>query len=68
MFLKSKKKQKRYTSTCSNLLAQYKTAFKLIESEFRTVEDFCKRYKVYEYNLGCGSGDIITNIYFKNKA
>ena len=36
----------RYTSTCSNLLAQYKTAFKLVEAEFRTVEEFCKRYKV----------------------
>ncbi|CAF0905249.1 unnamed protein product, partial [Brachionus calyciflorus] len=35
-----------YTSTCSNLLAQFKTAFKLIESDFKTIEDFLKKYKL----------------------
>ena len=35
-----------YTSTCSNLLTQFKTAFKLVESEFRTVDEFIRKYKV----------------------
>ena len=37
----------RYTDNCLNLLTQFKTAFKLVEPEFRTVDDFVKKYKVF---------------------
>lgn len=37
---------KEYTGACSNLLAQYKSAFKLVENEFKTIEDFVKKYKL----------------------
>ena len=29
------------------MLTQFKTAFKLVEPEFRTVDDFVKKYKVF---------------------
>jgi ESCRT-I complex subunit VPS28 len=36
-----------YTSSCTNLLTQYKTAFKLVEGEeFKNIDDFVKRYKM----------------------
>jgi ESCRT-I complex subunit VPS28 len=37
---------KEYTASCSNLLAQYKSAFKLVENEFNTIDDFVKKYKL----------------------
>ena len=39
-------KIERYTDSCSNLLTQFKTAFKLVEHEFKKLEDFVKKYKV----------------------
>ena len=36
----------RYTATCSKLLVQYKAAFKQVQSEFTTVEEFMKKYRV----------------------
>lgn len=35
-----------YTSACTNLLMQFKTAFKLVESEFKTIDDFVRKYKL----------------------
>ena len=31
---------------CQNLLTQYKTAFKLVESDFKSIDEFVKKYKV----------------------
>jgi len=36
----------RYTATCSKLLVQYKAAFKQVQSDFITVEEFMKKYRV----------------------
>ncbi len=36
----------RYTDSCSNLLTQFKTAFKLVEPEFPRIDDFAKKYKL----------------------
>lgn len=35
-----------YTSSCTNLLTQYKTAFRLVEPEFKQIEDFVRKYKL----------------------
>lgn len=35
-----------YTATCSKLLVQYKAAFKQVQSEFQTVEEFMKKYRL----------------------
>ncbi|RMZ97041.1 vacuolar sorting-associated 28 -like protein [Brachionus plicatilis] len=40
-------KPNEYTSACANLLAQYKIAFKLIEPDFKTIEDFLKKFKIH---------------------
>ncbi|XP_005106745.2 vacuolar protein sorting-associated protein 28 homolog [Aplysia californica] len=37
---------KEYTATCSKLLVQYKAAFKQVQSDFPTVEDFMKKYRL----------------------
>lgn len=37
---------KEYTATCSKLLVQYKAAFKQVQSEFQTVEEFMKKYRL----------------------
>lgn len=37
---------KEYTATCSRLLVQYKAAFKQVQSDFTTVEDFMKKYRL----------------------
>ncbi|XP_076463080.1 vacuolar protein sorting-associated protein 28 homolog [Babylonia areolata] len=37
---------KEYTATCSKLLVQYKAAFKQVQSDFTTVEDFMKKYRL----------------------
>lgn len=37
----------RYTGACSKLLVQYKAAFKLVQGDFSTVEQFMKKYRVY---------------------
>jgi len=37
---------KEYTATCSKLLVQYKAAFKQVQSEFQTVEQFMKKYRL----------------------
>lgn len=39
----------RYTATCSKLLVQYKAAFKQVQSDFPTVEEFMKKYRVCLY-------------------
>ncbi|VDL94347.1 unnamed protein product, partial [Schistocephalus solidus] len=36
----------RYTVACSRLLGQYQAAFKQVQGEFRTVEEFMKKYKM----------------------
>lgn len=36
----------RYTGACSKLLVQYKAAFKLVQGDFSTVEQFMKKYRV----------------------
>ncbi|XP_005106746.1 vacuolar protein sorting-associated protein 28 homolog isoform X1 [Aplysia californica] len=37
---------KEYTATCSKLLVQYKAAFKQVQSDFPTLEDFMKKYRL----------------------
>ncbi|XP_074601356.1 vacuolar protein sorting 28 [Brevipalpus obovatus] len=36
---------KEYTAACSKLLVQFQAAFKQVQSEFSTVEEFMKRYR-----------------------
>ncbi|XP_035827870.1 vacuolar protein sorting-associated protein 28 homolog isoform X2 [Aplysia californica] len=38
---------KEYTATCSKLLVQYKAAFKQVQSDFPTLEDFMKKYRLF---------------------
>jgi ESCRT-I complex subunit VPS28 len=47
-YMKDCIKANEYTTNCSNLLSQFKTAFRLVEKEFPNVEDFVKKY-----NLDC---------------
>lgn len=37
---------KEYTANCSKLLVQYKAAFKQVQSDFHTVEEFMKKYRL----------------------
>ncbi|GFO17224.1 vacuolar protein sorting-associated protein 28 [Plakobranchus ocellatus] len=37
---------KEYTATCSKLLVQYKAAFKQVQSDFPTIEEFMKKYRL----------------------
>ncbi|XP_071118208.1 vacuolar protein sorting-associated protein 28 homolog [Haliotis cracherodii] len=37
---------KEYTAACSRLLVQFKAAFRQIQSEFPTIEDFLKKYRL----------------------
>ncbi|XP_059151873.1 vacuolar protein sorting-associated protein 28 homolog [Physella acuta] len=37
---------KEYTATCSKLLVQYKAAFKQVHSDFSTIEEFMKKYRL----------------------
>ncbi|ESP05465.1 hypothetical protein LOTGIDRAFT_228040 [Lottia gigantea] len=37
---------KEYTAACSKLLVQYKAAFRQVQSEFTTVEEFMKKYRL----------------------
>ncbi|XP_041358024.1 vacuolar protein sorting-associated protein 28 homolog [Gigantopelta aegis] len=37
---------KEYTAACSKLLVQYKAAFKQVQSEFHTIEEFMKKYRL----------------------
>ena len=45
-YIKDCIKPNEYTTACSTLLTQYKTAFRLIESEFKTIDNFAKKYKM----------------------
>ena len=41
---------KEYTSNCSRLLAQYKSAFRQVKSDdYPDVETFCRKYKLLVY-------------------
>lgn len=44
-YIKGAVTRQQYTAECSTLLAQYKAAFKLIETEFGTPERFLRKYK-----------------------
>ncbi|KAL5016531.1 hypothetical protein ScPMuIL_006120 [Solemya velum] len=37
---------KEYTAACSKLLVQYKAAFRQVHSEFRSIEEFMKKYRL----------------------
>ncbi|XP_050400857.1 vacuolar protein sorting-associated protein 28 homolog [Patella vulgata] len=37
---------KEYTAACSKLLVQYKAAFRQVQSEYTTVEEFMKKYRL----------------------
>lgn len=45
-YIKDSITAKEYTGACSRLLAQYKAAFKQIQSNYKTVEGFVKEYKL----------------------
>lgn len=44
-YIKDAITSKEYTAACSKLLTQYKAAFKQIDKEFGTVEQFLKKYR-----------------------
>lgn len=44
-YIKDAVTSKEYTAACSKLLTQYKAAFKQIDKEFRTAENFLKKYR-----------------------
>jgi len=35
-----------YTNACRTLLTQYNTSFKLVENDFKTIEEFFRKYKL----------------------
>ncbi|CAG2193901.1 vacuolar protein sorting-associated protein 28 homolog isoform X1 [Mytilus edulis] len=45
-YIKDAIQAKEYTAACSKLLVQYKIAFKQVQSEFKTVEEFMKKYRL----------------------
>ncbi|VDK82165.1 unnamed protein product [Dibothriocephalus latus] len=45
-YIKDSVDGKKYTVACSRLLGQYQAAFKQVQGEFRTVEEFMKKYKM----------------------
>lgn len=45
-YIKDAIQAKEYTASCSKLLVQYKIAFKQVQSEFTTVEEFMKKYRL----------------------
>nr|XP_022317639.1 vacuolar protein sorting-associated protein 28 homolog isoform X2 [Crassostrea virginica] len=46
-YIKDAVQPKEYTGACSKLLVQYKAAFKLVQGDFSTVEQFMKKYRVH---------------------
>ncbi|KAK3091130.1 hypothetical protein FSP39_017313 [Pinctada imbricata] len=45
-YIKDAVQPREYTASCSKLLVQYKAAFKQVQSEFQTVEQFMKKYRL----------------------
>lgn len=45
-YIKDAVTSKEYTAACSKLLTQFKAAFKQIDKEFKTAEDFLKKYRL----------------------
>lgn len=44
-YIKDAVTSREYTAACSKLLTQFKAAFKQIDKEFKTVEDFLRKYR-----------------------
>lgn len=40
---------KEYTGACSKLLVQYKSAFRQVNNEFKTVDEFVKKFRVRRF-------------------
>ncbi|XP_062602003.1 vacuolar protein sorting-associated protein 28 homolog [Saccostrea cucullata] len=45
-YIKDAVQPKEYTAACSKLLVQFKAAFKLVQGDFQTVEQFMKKYRL----------------------